>query len=304
MTLVSIVIPMFNQELNINRTINSCLKQNLKNIEIIIVDDGSNDKSFKIIKQFTAQDSRIKIYQNKENYGTLHARIKGVLNATGEFIIFLDADDELLPEACDKVYFTMKKNKVDFLSFGVKGLIKNNLLNSLNHLSPQEQIINNKSFRLGTPGKAYSRLTLKQSLSKLELKENHKYIYAEDVLLLFVFFIYSKRICSIPDILYDYKYNHNSISNDNTEIRNKLKLDQILHNINIVKNHDIDRRVENKKKFRERFLQSLYRDYHYLNRKKINSYIKYILLTFTSGSYIIFVAKLFLFVITLGCYRK
>jgi glycosyltransferase involved in cell wall biosynthesis len=89
---VSIIIPVFNSEKTIENTINSCLKQTYSNIEILVIDDGSTDKSAKIIKSLN--NDKIK-YFYFENSGRSEARNRGLKYATGEYIQFLDSDDSL-----------------------------------------------------------------------------------------------------------------------------------------------------------------------------------------------------------------
>lgn len=92
--LVSIIIPIYNQEKYLDISIPSALNQTYGNIEIICVNDGSSDNSENIIKKYMEHDSRIKLY-NKKNGGLIDAVYYGVKYANGEYIAFLDSDDYL-----------------------------------------------------------------------------------------------------------------------------------------------------------------------------------------------------------------
>lgn len=94
----SIIIPLYNKEKTIQRTITSILSQNYSDFEAIIVNDGSKDKGFEKAKE--VKDSRL-IFIDKENGGVSSARNKGILASSGEWIIFIDADDILYPNALD-----------------------------------------------------------------------------------------------------------------------------------------------------------------------------------------------------------
>src|SRR5690242_5160744 len=96
---VSIVIPVYGAEQYVSAAVQSAIKQTYKNLEILIIDDGSPDKSIEICQQFT--DSRIKIIRQK-NRGLPGARNTGIRHAQGEYIGFLDADDIWLPEKIEK----------------------------------------------------------------------------------------------------------------------------------------------------------------------------------------------------------
>ena len=90
--LISVIVPVYNVEKYLNKCIDSIINQTYKNLEIILVDDGSQDSSGKICDEYTKKDNRIKVI-HKENGGVSSARNIGLNNATGEWIAFIDADD-------------------------------------------------------------------------------------------------------------------------------------------------------------------------------------------------------------------
>ena len=95
---------MYNVEQFIARAIESVAIQSYENIEIICVDDCGSDRSVEIAKKIALQDSRVQILQNKSNLGTFATRNNGALSAKGEYLLFLDADDYLHPDTCQKCY--------------------------------------------------------------------------------------------------------------------------------------------------------------------------------------------------------
>ena len=94
----SIIIPLYNKERQIARTLDSVLAQTITDYEVIIVDDGSRDNGSEIVKDYSTKDSRVR-YIYKENGGVSSARNRGIKEAKGEWFVFLDADDEMLPTA-------------------------------------------------------------------------------------------------------------------------------------------------------------------------------------------------------------
>ena len=90
---VSVVIPVYNVRLYLERCVQSVLRQTYKDLEIILVDDGSKDDSGKLCDQLALSDQRIRVI-HQENQGLSGARNTGIRQATGEYIIFLDSDDE------------------------------------------------------------------------------------------------------------------------------------------------------------------------------------------------------------------
>src|SRR5699024_165398 len=91
---LSIIVPIYNSEKRLGRCLNSIINQSYKNIEIILVNDGSTDTSLEICNEFKKKDSRVKVI-NKENEGVALARNDGLLVATGDYIAFVDSDDYL-----------------------------------------------------------------------------------------------------------------------------------------------------------------------------------------------------------------
>ena len=90
---VSILIPMFNREDFLKECLDSVLNQTLKELEIIIIDDASEDKSFQLAQQYQEKDARIRLYKNEKNLGVAETRNKLFAFAEGEYIISLDPDD-------------------------------------------------------------------------------------------------------------------------------------------------------------------------------------------------------------------
>lgn len=100
MTLISVIIPLYNKDFSISNTLSSVLSQTYSKFEIIIINDGSTDSSIDRVKQFS--DSRIQLF-NQENKGAATARNLGIEKAKGELIAFLDADDYWFPNHLEEI---------------------------------------------------------------------------------------------------------------------------------------------------------------------------------------------------------
>ena len=119
----SLIVTIHNAESYVDRCIESLVQQSFKSIEIICVNDASTDSSMKIIQKFAAYDSRIKIINDFEHLSKLAARMKGVEQANGEYILFVDVYDFLDVNACQSIFASLKKHDIDILQFkcGVEG---------------------------------------------------------------------------------------------------------------------------------------------------------------------------------------
>ena len=114
---ISVVIPLFNSEKTIKTAIRSVQNQNEKAIEIIIIEDGSNDNSLKIIEKMKQEDSRIKIIKNKKNRGALFSKSIGALNSIGKYIFFLDSDDLFINNNLFKICYRHAEKDIDIIEF-------------------------------------------------------------------------------------------------------------------------------------------------------------------------------------------
>lgn len=131
MELISVIIPVYNVEAYIARCLDSVINQTYKNIEIILVNDGSNDNSGKICDEYAAKDKRIVVIHQK-NMGVTHARLTGVKKSLGNLVMFIDSDDYVDADILKKMYFIYDKYCVDIVSCqyfdDVDGNIKENAI--------------------------------------------------------------------------------------------------------------------------------------------------------------------------------
>lgn len=116
--LVSVIIPIYNGELTIKRTVKSVLNQSYSNIEVIIIDDCSTDNSYNIIENIAQNDKRIKLYHNEINLGVSKTRNIGINFASGEFIAFLDSDDVWKKDKLKRQLCYMNKTQIDICYTG------------------------------------------------------------------------------------------------------------------------------------------------------------------------------------------
>lgn len=117
MVKVSIVIPVCNVEKYIGAGLDSILAQTLEEIEVICVDDCSSDSSAEILRQYAQKDKRIKCVFHETNLGTSQARKDGVKLTTGKYVMFLDGDDQLTSDACEKAFQAIEEHQVDMVQF-------------------------------------------------------------------------------------------------------------------------------------------------------------------------------------------
>ena len=130
---ITSIIAVYNSENTIKTAVRSIQNQNMKEIEILLVDDYSTDNSLKIIEELQRRDKRIKIIKNKKNRGALYSKSIAALNSKGQYIFLLDSDDLFAHINLFNICFNeVKQNNIDILEFS--GFISNNKVNKYQDL--------------------------------------------------------------------------------------------------------------------------------------------------------------------------
>lgn len=207
---ISVIIPAYNVENYIEDCITSLIKQTFKNFEIIIVDDGSKDKTAEIINIFAGFDKRI-IFVKQENQGVSIARNNAIKIASGKYISFIDADDYVNETYLEKLYNSITKNKCDIAA---ASLIREHRLYSKSKIKYDEEIIySNLEDKINVCkvplycypcNKLYTSILVKTQLFK-------ERVYFEDVLWLPEILKTSDKLVCVPECTYYYRVNSNSI---------------------------------------------------------------------------------------------
>ena len=137
---ISAIIPIYNNAEKIGLTVHSIQKQNLIDIEIIIIDDNSEDNSIKTIEQFQQEDPRIKLLKNKNNRGILYTRSIGVLNSKGKYIFPINSGDVFINDIFNICYDEAELNFLDIVEFSGY-----NFSNSTTSPTPIQKFLNHKN---------------------------------------------------------------------------------------------------------------------------------------------------------------
>ena len=201
MYLVSLIIPIYNAEDCLDNTINSVIKQSIgfENIELILVDDNSNDNSRKIIEKYAKQYDNIVPYYSKENHGYPgFGRNIGLEKATTKYIMFMDNDDEIDIDMCKKLYETIENEDADVVCCDkvvVDSIseIKSNIDYVNGKENNNQVIIKNDDILLFKNISVWNKIYKKQIIEENELKfkENTS---ADDFIFTIQYFLKSKKL--------------------------------------------------------------------------------------------------------------
>lgn len=122
--LVSVIVPIYNNEAYVEKCIRSVMSQSYKNLEILAINDGSKDRSFEILQKLAEEDARIRIFDQK-NAGVAAARNKGLENAVGEYLTFVDGDDYIGKDYISSLYEKAKSQALEMVICGLKFVDEN-----------------------------------------------------------------------------------------------------------------------------------------------------------------------------------
>ena len=117
---ISILIPACNKEKTILRSLHSALEQTVTNVEVIVADDASSDRTGELVRELAEKDSRVRLVTHGENRGTLITRMDAFKVSSGKYILCLDADDTLDAETAELVLTAAEKGQADLVGFGAR----------------------------------------------------------------------------------------------------------------------------------------------------------------------------------------
>lgn len=200
---VSVIVPVYNVYDYLERCLNSLVNQTLKELEIIIVDDGSPDDSYKIIEKYTKKYQNIKAYK-KENGGLSSARNYGLKYATGEYIAFVDSDDYIESNMYQEMYDKAKSHDFDMVVSDLYYIYPDKKVKASSNL-PRD-IFEKKDVKeamLNIYPAAWNKIYKSEMLkkSKIKFKEG---VWYEDVEFLYRLFPYLKTIGVVSKPFYNY----------------------------------------------------------------------------------------------------
>lgn len=225
---VSVIIPVYNTEAYVEEAVRSIMNQTLRDIEIIIIDDGSTDNSLSVIKKLALEDNRI-AYHSQANQGQSVARNVGIEKARGEYIYFMDSDDVLEEEAFASCVEMVVREKLDFVLFNAEILNEHNNYDvPIDYNKPRldehvvysgksmiSEMLTQKTYRC-SPCIHFISLKIINSLSL----RFYPGIIHEDELFTALLYIQSQRAAYIPKAFFKRRFRAGSVMTSTYSLRN------------------------------------------------------------------------------------
>ena len=226
--LISIIIPVYNVEKYIEKCLESVINQTYSNIEIILIDDGSQDNCGRICDEYAKKDKRI-IVIHKQNEGVSAARNDGIEKAKGKFITFVDSDDFIDKMYIEKLYMQLMENNVDISIMGTKDFKDD--IQTIKESKPYRNILNKEQAIKELLIEKHFTCVIWGKLYKKELWNNIRFNpqtkIAEDFEVIYLLFKKVNRVnVNTKDLLYFYRIRTDSTiaSKYNKDFENEIQL--------------------------------------------------------------------------------
>lgn len=225
---VSVIIPVYNVEKYVEESVLSIMNQSLKEIEIIIINDGSTDNSLEIIHKLSTKDNRINVISTINN-GQSIARNIGLYIAQGEYIYFFDSDDLLDVKTLEECYFECKTNDLDFLFFDAN-CFGDNLINEINYKRSNKfrkkiykgiDILNEQFKEKGFSASPCLSFIKRKYLINTNLSFYPRIIH-EDALFTFILYLRAEKVSFIDKCYFHRRIRTDSIMTSPYKIKNAL----------------------------------------------------------------------------------
>ncbi len=211
---ISIIMPVYNSEKYMDKSISSILNQTLEDIELICINDCSSDDSLGKLKAFQKRDKRIKIASNKKNVGPGEARNVGMKKAKGEYVCFVDSDDWLELNACDILYKKAKKENADIVFIKPKLVFTNKVILDKRLLTVKDleskTIVFRKTLRRKVAWAPWSKMVKRELILKNKIKFPSIHV-AEDMDFSYRVIFSANKIVCVDEYLYNYYLRENSL---------------------------------------------------------------------------------------------
>ncbi len=243
MSIISVIVPVYNVEKYLSQCLDSILAQTFKDFECICVNDGSTDGSLDILQEYAKKDDRIKIII-QENKGLSAARNVGIREAIGQYISFVDSDDWVDKNYLQILYRTIENTNSEVVVCNYEKYYEKEDKFSSNIFPQGSKISCNDNLSLKI-SKGYTQPTVWTKIIKMKLlKENNIYFFegfnCEDAPFISLVFLFSTKVAYVENILYFYRIRENSIMSN----KGKAFKDKVINFMNLIENI-IDRQMFN-----------------------------------------------------------
>lgn len=237
--LLSIIIPVYNAGVSIKKITSTILRQDFKDFELILVDDGSTDKTINVLRGIKAKDKRV-VLLSKKNGGPSSARNAGLKRAKGKYIQFFDADDRISPDALSTVVGVAVESKSDMVVSGWRIDLRKNgrTISGYKTINPKPATIKGDSEQIkkyvlksiGTDGTLYNlwnKLFRADIIKDNNITFNEDLRFGEDTIFSLEYFSYLSKLTIIPNTTYYYLTNSDGSVFSQSSLSQEYRLENL-----------------------------------------------------------------------------
>ena len=232
---VSVIVPVYNREKRLDICIGSLLAQTYKNLEIILINDGSTDSSPEIIEKYFKENPEIIKIINQKNKGVAAARNSGLAAATGDYLMFLDSDDFLHKDCIQEVLNHTKQKGADITRFKMTYKYTDGTEKVASGIFPCETLVEKKDFKKNVYVKMITGIKMNSiciTLYKRNVVENIKFredmVTAEDLIFNIEAFTKAQRYLYLPESYYYYFQSNEGLTGRGVSVYTKYKCNLIV----------------------------------------------------------------------------
>lgn len=212
MSRVSIIIPIYNVREYLQECIESVLNQTYADIEILLIDDGSEDNSSEICDKYAKQSNKIKVFHIK-NGGVSNARNLGIKEASGKYIMFVDSDDVIDSQMVEKMVANVGSQDMAICGYWEKFFnknVKHQIANIVTDID-KEKAITDIFEREGYGGYLWNKIFIANIIKENEIKFNKHIYMCEDLYFVINYMRFCKKIRILPECMYYYRMRKSSM---------------------------------------------------------------------------------------------
>ena len=238
--IISVIVPVYNVEKYLDECLQSILKQSFTKIELLLVDDGSHDDSLRICEEYAKKDFRVKVF-HKSNGGQASARNLGLDKAVGSYIVFVDSDDVLSPNALKVLYEEMLFQQAEVVIGRIERFSPLGAFRPYHKLKEKKTTNGREVLKMLLSGKLLN-ITPCAMLFKSDIFKNLRFcegLIFEDWYIMPHIFYSLKKVVYIPELVYLYRENSQSTMGGLMRKCNPQILIVAEHVINFVKENDL-----------------------------------------------------------------
>lgn len=233
MSLVSIVVPIYNSEKYLKRCLDSLVNQTYHNIEILLIDDGSTDSSAQICNAYEKNDGRITVFHN-DNHGVSYSRNFGIDRSNGMYLLFVDSDDYIESNYVETLVNAIQNEKSELAICGIREILDDKIRIRRPRATVTGSLDDDYWGMIDFLCVPFSKIYLRNIVVQNHIKFPLELNYAEDEVFNFTYYQYVKNYAFIDEPLYVYDHHKNSLS-DRGNLRKKRKIYSYVHKMKLEK---------------------------------------------------------------------